>query len=289
MAKQCITNAYAKRGTLVRIAYLLVAVVCWCLRGLWGLSRQGVVVLCYHGVTAKDRGRFAWQMKQIAGRTVAPVSFPTAGDRRQTRSRVCITFDDAFECLADNALPLLQELGIGAFVFAVPGNLGAKPRWCMPAGHPEREERTMTADQLVAVDRGGLCRIGSHTATHADLRSIPLEQARRELVESKAALERVLRRPVEDLALPHGSYDQNVMMAAREAGYTRIFTLDPWICAGNDAGGRIGRFSMSPDVWRIEFLLTCAGAYAWLSPWRRFLRRVRAALRPAGRQEPVPT
>jgi len=61
---------------------------------------------------------------------------------------------------------------------------------------------------------------------------------------------------------------------AEEIGYKRVYTLEPKLVRTNQEIGTIGRFSMSPDVWPIEFYLTCYGAYSWLFPFRRFLKWV---------------
>jgi peptidoglycan/xylan/chitin deacetylase (PgdA/CDA1 family) len=183
-------------------------------------------------------------------------------------------FDDAFENLLENALPVLDEFGIPAVIFVVPGNLGQTPRWSISPGHPEYDERVMTAEQLRQISSRNVV-IGSHTQTHPDLSELPAEQIWWELTESKRSLEEMIGRPVEDLALPFGSYNRDVLQMALEAGYKRIYTLDPKPAEPAGEGPVVGRFSMSLDVWRIEFVLTCAGAYAWLYPWWRCIRRVR--------------
>ncbi len=131
---------------------------------------------------------------------------------------------------------------------------------------------TLSAGQISRA-QGGLCRIGSHTLTHPDLRALSPGSVREQLVRSRNRLREIVQGPVEDLALPFGSYDVGVLAAARAAGYRRVFTLDP--CLRPLQPGVIGRFSMAPDVWAWEFRLTCAGGYAWLWPWRRLLRRLR--------------
>lgn len=269
-------SIYARRRILVRIVYLLVAVLWWLGGSLVSLlrgGRRGVVVLCYHGIPDSQRLRFAWQMARVADRTIDAEDIEAAATVPARRPRVCVTFDDAFANLLRNALPIMQQLEIPATIFAVPGNLGDTPRWPMPAGHPEADEPTMTAAQLAAV-QSPLCRIGSHTLTHADLTSLSAAALRQQLVQSRRQLRQVLQTDVEDLALPFGAGNSRVLAAAREAGYQRVFTLEP--CLEPLAAGILGRFSMCPSAWRWEFHLTCAGAYAWLRPWRRFLRRLRS-------------
>ncbi len=145
-------------------------------------------------------------------------------------------------------------------MFAVGENLGEIPKWSISQNHPEAHERVMDAEQLTRLSKHALCHIGSHTQTHPVLTALTPEQVRRELAESKNTLEQLLSLPVEDLALPHGAFNGTVLKIAREIGYRRIYTLEPAVMAPDAMQeGLIGRFSMSPDVWPIEFYLTCAG------------------------------
>ena len=184
-----------------------------------------------------------------------------------------MTFDDAFENLIGNVIPVLEEFQIPAIVFAVPGNLGRTPKWAISPDRPESREKVMTAEQLVILDKNPLIHIGSHTMTHPNLATLTSEKIRQELAESKQQLELLLGHPVEDLALPHGAFNGTVLQMAHQAGYKRIYTLEPKVMPEVEMqNGVIGRFSMSPNVWPIEFTLTCAGAYSWLMGVRRTIQ-----------------
>ncbi|MHC4217261.1 MAG: polysaccharide deacetylase family protein, partial [Planctomycetota bacterium] len=227
-------SVYNNRGPVVRVVYLVIAVVYWMLTGF---GRRRRVTLCYHGVTADQHQRFAEQMEWIA---------------RRERGRISVTFDDAFANLLDNALPVVRGLGIPTTVFAVTGNLGARPGWKIAADHPDAAEVTMTAEQVreAAAKRG--VTFGSHGVTHRPLTGLSADEVRRELVESKSALEEIARRPVHDFAPPHGACDGALVDAAMAAGYRRVLTLGD---AESGDGKVIGRMKMSPDVWPIEFKL----------------------------------
>jgi len=271
---------YAKHGNLIRFIYLTLA-VWWFVVTLGGrLAEKTKVVLCYHGVLARQKERFKWQMAGISAQATFYEKRKGGSQHHNGRfPKVCVTFDDAFANLLDNALPVLEKYCIPATVFAVPGNLGEIPCWKMLANHSESYEKTMTADQLVSLSKNHLIKIGSHTLTHSNLVEILPQQAIAELADSKGQLEALLGYAVEELALPYGAYNAAVLTMAQEAGYKRVYSLDPKPVDLEASGAVIGRFSMSPDVWKIEFMLTCAGAYAWLRPWRRFVRQVRLLYR----------
>ncbi len=272
-------SVYARHGIVVRLLYLTVAGG-WHLLSIAKFRREETtVVLCYHGVLDGERERFRRQVQRIADWSALHVG-PGGPSRWPGRRSRCvrITFDDAFENLLENALPILAEFGVPAVVFAVPGNLGRTPQWDMAPGHPERGERIMTAEQLRAIS-GEDVTIGSHSQTHADLTRLSVEALQRELTESRVRLEEFTGRPVRDLALPYGACNDRVVEMAHQAGYERIYTLEPRVHASQDFGGVIGRFSMSPDVWPIEFYLTCKGAYVWLHVFRKGISLVRSLFR----------
>jgi peptidoglycan/xylan/chitin deacetylase (PgdA/CDA1 family) len=270
-------NLYGRRGPLVRLAFLAAALATWVLTGFGRLSRVRVVTLCYHGVTPHQAALFARQMSALAGHTLATCHLPEAarGARRGTPPRVCVTFDDGFANLLDNALPLTRRLGIPVTIFAVTGNLGHPPRWALAPHHPDSAEPTMTAEQLATAALDPLCTIGSHTVTHRDLTRLRSDELASELAGSRAALESILNRPVEDFAFPYGAVDRRVIEAALAAGYRRVYTLDPYPSPPGHDGRIVSRMLMTPDVWPIEFRLTVAGAYSWIAPLKGWLRRDR--------------
>lgn len=277
-------STYARRGPTVRLIFLFIAFLDFVGACFGRFCRNKVIVLCYHGINSDQQQRFREQMRRISLRIISLKEACSVRQHPANTLNVAITFDDAFENLLANAIPFLEEYQIPAIIFAVPGNLGQKPNWKIAAEHPEANEQTMTAEQLIALSNHPLITIGSHTHTHPDLTQLPPEKIEYELAESKRGLEQLLSQPVEDLALPHGAFNDTVLQIARQVGYKRIFTLEPKLMSsGGMQKGVIGRFSMSPDVWPIEFKLTCAGAYAWLLPWRNWIRRLRGFVKPENR------
>jgi peptidoglycan/xylan/chitin deacetylase (PgdA/CDA1 family) len=69
--------------------------------------------------------------------------------------------------------------------------------------------------------------LGSHTMSHADLRSLGPAELARELEDSKSAVERITGKPCRTLAYPFGAYDERVMRAAETAGYELAFAWAP--------------------------------------------------------------
>jgi peptidoglycan/xylan/chitin deacetylase (PgdA/CDA1 family) len=115
--------------------------------------------------------------------------------------------------------------------------------------------------------------IGSHSVSHPVLAQIEDDDVlRRELHDSKAAIEHHTGRPVVSLAYPVGgraAYDDRVVAATREAGYRFAFTYG----AGPNRldaldGYRIKRLAVERYVSRNRFAAMLAApplfAYHWL-------------------------
>jgi peptidoglycan/xylan/chitin deacetylase (PgdA/CDA1 family) len=133
---------------------------------------------------------------------------------------VAVTFDDGFASVAEQAAPLLLERGIPATVFCVAGHLGGVNDFASDSpGSPKRRLAGVgTLRELVA---GGF-ELGSHGTAH-----LPLEQAdgdeellRREIVDSRLALEELLGCPVRWFAHPYGSPPGPRGRALIEGNYT---------------------------------------------------------------------
>jgi peptidoglycan/xylan/chitin deacetylase (PgdA/CDA1 family) len=84
----------------------------------------------------------------------------------------------------------------------------------------------LTWDDLRAMAALGF-EFGSHSVTHADMARISYEEARRELRDSRAELEKRLGRPVRWFAYPFGGPDNfapHLLPLVTEAGYDACFS-----------------------------------------------------------------
>ena len=121
-------------------------------------------------------------------------------------------------------------------------------RWVKPMTHSNRERflaslvspdgataattlpstRVMlTRQEIRALDRHPLIRIGAHSRTHCQLNAIPRSAAYRDMAAGKRDLERLLGRPVPEFAYPYGAHGRTVCWLARLCGFKRAFTTEP--------------------------------------------------------------
>ena len=213
------------------------------------------LVLCYHAVSdtwehslSVRPPDFERQLRHV-GRLYRPVS---AAEIVHGRGRLLhVTFDDAFRSV-DAALPALERLGVPATVFACTDLAGEGLPLAVPelaadaAAHPE-ELATHPWERLRELAARGV-EIGSHTCSHPHLPRLGDDELDRELRESRARLEDVLRRPCRFFAYPFGDEDARVRAATRRAGYEAAFALPGDVAAPDDfAVPRLG-------VWRRDTL-----------------------------------
>ena len=117
---------------------------------------------------------------------------------------LAITFDDGFASVTENAAPALDERGMPATVFCVAGHLGGLNDWpSEPAGSPRRP--LASAEALAAAAESGLLELGSHGMHHQPLDLADEATLRREVVDSRSALEDETGCPVRWFAYPYGA------------------------------------------------------------------------------------
>jgi peptidoglycan/xylan/chitin deacetylase (PgdA/CDA1 family) len=239
--------------------------------------RARPLVVCYHGVCGEkpdvpDLERmhvpatlFEEQIRTLA-RHYQPVSVQQlerhmAGDAELPSRAVLVTFDDGYQNVFENALPILKRYGIPCTLFLVAGLVGtersiwtAELEWwqradadlrdlkrCLKAmDGPSRSEAlksllpsdarlprcdsSLATWDVVRPWAGADVCIGSHGWTHESLIRCDDATLARELELSRSRLERELGIPVNSIAYPNGDHSPAVVEAAQRSGYSLAFT-----------------------------------------------------------------
>lgn len=255
---------------LNRLVKLVVAILFWIgykIYVLLCLARRRtapaqLVILTYHPIKDSQTACFEKQMRILldVGRPVT-----LRGDMSALRSgcNVAVTFDDAYQSVLKNAVPILLKKNIPATIFVPTGYLGVKPGWIRVHNHPYADEVVLTEAQLKTLPED-LITVGSHSVSHVSLNSVGESTARREIFQSKKTLEEILDRRITLFAAPYATLDKQLTPLFREAGYERVFLNIPTCPATNTASYVLGRTSVEPSDWPLEFRLKLMGAYQWL-------------------------
>jgi peptidoglycan/xylan/chitin deacetylase (PgdA/CDA1 family) len=128
-----------------------------------------------------------------------------------SRYPIRVTFDDGNASDVTHALPALLRHNLSAAFFLIAGRLDQ-------AGSVTR----VGARELA---RSGML-VGSHGLLHRPFRSLRNDALRRELADATRIIAVATEQPVEEVAVPFGSYDRRVLKAMHDHGFTRVYTCD---------------------------------------------------------------
>jgi peptidoglycan/xylan/chitin deacetylase (PgdA/CDA1 family) len=198
------------------------------------LCRTRSIILGYHGIARSplwhdlsllslSPKRFRAQLEMLIDAgfefvTVAELA-RLAGGGTPPPGYAAISFDDGMRNNLTVALPILEEYGLRATVYVTIGYIGGVNPWIGPKG----DNHMLSEDEVRDLAAAGW-ELGAHTMTHPDLSVLDYEAARREIEDSKTALEEIGGVAVETFAYPFGLYGSTAIAAARDSGLLAAVT-----------------------------------------------------------------
>lgn len=202
---------------LKRILFLVIRITG--LNALYGyFSNPDIFIIGYHSVAGAylkvtiDKDLFEKQICFLAEHGHTSIQF--AGLKNLNKAILkptIIYFDDGFKDNLTIAAPILKKYNFTATIFVVPAHAD-KP-----------EDLYLTWNEVRQLDEQGF-EIGSHTAHHVKLTEIGVEEAKEELVSSKAIIEKEIGKPVTAFSYPKGGVNKEIAAMVREAGYEYAIT-----------------------------------------------------------------
>ncbi len=226
-------------------------------------NKPKCVVLYYHSIFDNEVNNFRKQINLILKHTKT-LSSDFNGELNDNQLYSIITFDDGYQNLIKNAIPILKEKGIPFTIFFVTNYFGKKPDWEEIEKHKDKTEKLMNTEQILNLPKN-LLTIGSHTANHKMLDKLSLEEIKYELSESKKVLEELTKSKIELLSFPNGRFNDKVVKESFSAGYKRVFTIEPKLALVNSNEKIIGRVDVNGNDYLLEFWLKLNGAYSWMA------------------------
>jgi peptidoglycan/xylan/chitin deacetylase (PgdA/CDA1 family) len=167
-------------------------------------------ILTYHSidpsgsVISVDPSLFRQQMQWLAESRVRVV--PLDEISRVAGRAVALTFDDGFRNFADEALPVLEDLGFPSTIFVVTAKAGETNDWRGAGGGPVVPELPLLdwAALSRVADKGVV--IGSHGRLHLDLSVSSRTEVTDEIAGSALDLSRNLGGRPSAFAYPFGAW-----------------------------------------------------------------------------------
>lgn len=138
------------------------------------------------------------------------------GKRKLPQKSVAITFDDGYLDNYANAYPYLKKNRLPATIFIATDYVQEE----MYLGNSYLP--MLGWDQIVMMSDNNID-FGAHTATHSDLSRMDYRSAKREIVVSKAEIEKRIGKEVISFAYPFGRYKGDIVDLVRHQGFRCAF------------------------------------------------------------------
>jgi peptidoglycan/xylan/chitin deacetylase (PgdA/CDA1 family) len=219
---------------------------------------QEVSVLCYHSVD-NDEGEltmspsaFDRQLSYLKNHghyfaTLDEIVAYAKGEKKLPRKCVALTFDDGYEDILTQALPILTKYRAPATLFVIE-DFETHKKLFKP-GAPMLSDAS-----LAKLTESGLVTLGHHSISHAMLETLDDAELARELANE---------RRYAYFAYPGGHYSKRVMKAVEGAGFKAAFTIKPGLIASGDELFALKRNVILSSMPMWQFALRTTAAIAW--------------------------
>lgn len=175
---------------------------------------------------------------------------------------IMLTFDDGYTDNYDIAYPILKKYGYRGIIYLV-SDLDYN-RWDVEEkSNPERKFSLMSIDQLKELKEYGI-EFGGHTKTHPRLGKISLDDAKKEIEESKAVLEERLDEKLISFAFPYGDLNEDVKAIVKNVGYEFAVATDSGSLIFSEDLYEIRRIGIFPTNNMFNFKRKVSGKYNFI-------------------------
>jgi peptidoglycan/xylan/chitin deacetylase (PgdA/CDA1 family) len=237
-------------------------------------SRPHWRILCYHAIPDDLTDAFRAQLAAFREMGFSFIGLDQGLKLCQghgfTQPMMTVTFDDGYRTVYENALPILEELGIKGFHYLVVDYIDKGRNYRRKDPLP-----TMSWDQArewIRIGHG----VGSHTFSHVALDACSDSGLLHECAVSRQMLEEELGIPVSHLAYPLGYHSRRTYRLLKAAElYDSVATIDRGrMWTGHDLL-KLRRDVCDPG-WSVESIVRVMGLadrWYWLRHPRRYWQR----------------
>lgn len=175
---------------------------------------------------------------------------------------VVLTFDDGYEDNYRVMFPILKEFGAKAVIFLL--SESKYNEWDVNNPHnPEKRFDLMSEEQVKEMAAYGV-EFGAHTKTHPYLSSLPIEEAREQIVQCKQKLEQTYGQQFITFAYPYGDLNDEVKSEVRQAGFTFAVSTDSGEINVDSDLFQIRRIGIFPRNSMLTFRRKISGYYNFI-------------------------
>ena len=240
---------------------------------------NGLTVLGYHRIddsgghlsVRTDDFRAHLDFIEASGFRVVDVTKPQFPRRFETPC-IAITFDDGYQSVADKAWVELKARGWPATLYVVSRYLEDRAVFPWDAQSGSDRARLMDTSTVRDLALDGMT-IGSHSSTHRYLPGLSVQEALKEIVDSRKELEDLLGQEIQSFSYPMGGWNRFLRGMVERAGYSSAVTTRRGRNASRQDPLSLRRPIVESDP--VDFVRIVQGFYDWLRPfdWVRERRR----------------
>lgn len=204
---------------------------------LWGLdflTPGGMPVLMYHSVdynkiffTVKPED-FQKQTAHLFKKKYSVISLARSVEMIKNKEKIpsktlVLTFDDGFEDNYFNVFPILKKYNFPATIFLATDFIGKEKK----SESTGIFLKTLHWEQIKEMHDSDLIDFEPHTCSHRELTKISLQEAVKEITESKKVLEDNLQKSCRFFAYPRGRYNRAIINILKENNFLAALTVKP--------------------------------------------------------------
>ena len=179
---------------------------------------MGIPILMYHSIINDHEKSVSIKSFQEQMLLMKKMDYETINfnelDNTESKKKFIITFDDGYENIFINALPILKQLGFKATCFIITNKIGHYNDWDENQKN-FKKMKLMNTNQINEWVKHGF-NIGSHTLDHTNLTKLNNNDKIDQITNSKRFLIDVFKTKVDACAYPFGSYDLETKILIEE-------------------------------------------------------------------------
>jgi len=226
------------------------------------MKKHYIPILMYHSIETKPKGSilrslsvppklFNSQMRILnflgyKGLSMSALKPYLEG--KKTGKVFGITFDDGYQNILLNALPILKKYNFSATTYIVSDLIGNYNLWDEEIGIDKM--KLMNIEEIHSWLRSGM-EIGSHSMTHGNLTKLDTAQARKEISYSKNKLEKIFSVQVNHFCYPYGKFNDMSSENVEISGYHTATTV------------RRGRAEPTMDIFKLPRIFVTHRTYMY--------------------------
>ena len=174
-----------------------------------------IPILMYHSIGSSKNNlsvsinNFEKQMNFMKKNNYKTISFKNLDTLNKSHKYFIITFDDGYEDVYDNALPIMKKFGFHSICYFVTNLIGFHNVWDENQDNFNKLN-LMNTEKIRSWLNNGMD-IGSHTATHKNLTILNSEEKKSEIELPKKYFKDTFSINVNSFSYPFGKFDEEAL------------------------------------------------------------------------------